>query len=192
MLRLRQHLRAAALVVGILSCVGSEPTSEPSLDERAHIVNTTTPPLTPAIGSGASPSAWCRVSWEGTIPPVDLVQSGIGIFNIPCISTNVDVVFDFSNTPLALPTVSAGIIIAVFSYASNLRTIRAFYSISPSNGFADITGQGLGSVIQDGNYFLVQASGVAAQGWEVRASGDIDPVTSMFVSAIAHGVEIPL
>ena len=147
-----------------------------------------------------TPSVWERKSWQGSLPPIALDPQGIGILEMGVTATAFDVMVDFSATNIALPVNATGhgVLVALYTFAGNLRTYRTSYTISPSGGVeeshipADL---GQGPITQDGNRFIIQASGNIGQGWGIQAIasnwvGAPLGVTNLWIGAIAHGVEV--
>jgi hypothetical protein len=143
------------------------------------------------IQSGCSASAWDRKWWRGAVPTITDAPTGVGVFEHGVFATNIDAVFDFSQTEIASPVVSAGILVFLYAFSSNIRVYRAIFEIGPSVGVASVTNPVQGSAIQDGNRFIVQASGNGASGWGIQVSGSNVNLTNMWISSIAHGVEVP-
>jgi hypothetical protein len=145
-------------------------------------------------------SAWDRKWWRGTLPTIGSTPQGIGILQWDVGSSSVDVMVDFGDSNIALPVNATGhgILLAIYTYSGNLKTFRTSYTFSPSGGVEEshISAQdGQGTITQDGNVFIVQASGNMADGWGVQAiAANAGPapngVTGLYICGIAHGVEV--
>jgi hypothetical protein len=144
----------------------------------------------PEITAGCSASVWDSKWWRGTVP-ISPGNNGIGTVEHRCFATCCDIVVDFSETNVALPIVfPSGLVLGIYAFVGSIKTYRAIFQISPSQGIIANEGK-IGTCIQDGNRFLIQADPVAANGWGVEVQSGVVQIISMFINSIAHGVELP-
>jgi hypothetical protein len=134
---------------------------------------------------------WDSKWWKVTVQ-INPGNNSNGTVEHRCFATCCDVVFDFSETNVALPTAfPSGLVVGIYAFVGSIKTYRAAFQISPSGSFTNLFVERIGKCVQDGNRFLVQAEPVAANGWGVEVQSGVVQVTNMFVNSIAHGVELP-
>jgi hypothetical protein len=206
MLRLRQHLYASALIGAVLvACSTAPPDERVARRDRQ-------PQLGELQKAGAAVEAvWEKKSWRGNIPITGqfiggtYVGSIIGVLEFSQPVTNLDVLIDTSGTEIGQAgTSDASLLVFLYTFAGNIKVYRAQWQIVPraTVGFnvSPFTARAASSSTDTGGSATpndqTDFSGNVGLGWglELATSPDIlfpNGVTNLFVSAIAHGREIP-